>query len=272
MHPPHAARPAQAHEGAINLVKSNRSLSRGLRILRAFNDVPQPTLTELATRVDLTKATCLRFLQTLQEEGYLEFDEALKRYRLRPLVLELGYAALTSMSLPVVAGPVMQALADRTGGAVNLAVLDGDEVVIVGRNVANVEKRRLVTMNLHVGMRVPAHCTAMGRVLVGATHPDVREFVAAMRLEKLSPRTLVNRPRLAKAIAEAAERGYEIVEDQLSLGYGAIGIPLTTPRGQKFALTVSFTTAEYSRAKVVRDFLPMLRETADQLGRLLAAQ
>jgi len=253
------------------LVKTNRSLSRGLRILRAFNEHPQPTLTELATSVDLTKATCLRFLQTLHDEGYLDFDETLKRYQLRPLVLELGYAALTSMSLPVVAGPEMQALADRAGGAVNLAVLDGDEVVIVGRNVAHAEKRRLVTMNLHVGMRLPAHCTAMGRVLIGATHSDVRAFVATMRLEKLTPKTLVNRPGLSKAIMEAASRGYEVVEDQLSLGYGAIGIPLAIPHRQKFALTVSFPTSEYSRAKIVKDMLPALKETADQLGRLLAA-
>jgi IclR family pca regulon transcriptional regulator len=254
------------------LVKTNRSLSRGLRILRTFNDLPQPTLTELAARVDLTKATCLRFLQTLQDEGYLDFDATLKRYQLRPLVLELGYAALTSMSLPVVAGPEMQALADRTGGAVNLALLDGPEVVIVGRNVAYTEQRRLVMMNLHVGMRLPAHCTAMGRVLIGATHPDVRAFVATMPLEKLTPKTLVNRPSLAKAIVDAAEQGYAVVEDQLSLGYGAVGIPLVTPRGQKFALTVSFTTSEHSQAKVVRDLLPALKETADQLSRLLATK
>ena len=250
-------------------MKTNRSLSRGLRILRAFNDLPQPTLTELATRVDLTKATCLRFLQTLQDEGYLVFDEALKRYQLRPMVLELGYAALTSMSLPVVAGPEMQALADRTGGAVNLAVLDGHEVVIVGRNVAHAEKRSLVTMNLNVGMRLPAHCTAMGRVLIGATHSELRAFVAKMPLEKLTPKTLVNRPRLVEAFAEAAERGYAVVEDQLSLGYGAVGIPLTSPHGQRFALTVSFTTSEYSYAKIVRELLPPLRATADQLSRLL---
>ncbi|MCO5105778.1 MAG: helix-turn-helix domain-containing protein [Burkholderiaceae bacterium] len=254
------------------MLKTNRSLSRGLRILRAFNDLPQPTLTELAKRVDLTKATCLRFLQTLQDEGYLDCDESLKRYQLRPLVLELGYAALTSMSLPVVAGPEMQALADRTGGAVNLAVLDGHEVVIVGRHVAHAEKSRLVTMNLHVGMRLPAHCTAMGRVLIGATHPDVRAFVATMPLEKLTPKTLVNRPRLVKAIIDAAERGYEVVEDQLSLGYGAVGIPLVTPRGQKFALTVSFTTSAYTYPKIVKELLPALNEAAGQLARLLAAK
>lgn len=252
------------------MLKTNRSLSRGLRILRAFNDLPQPTLTELAKRVDLTKATCLRFLQTLQDEGYLDFDESLKRYQLRPLVLELGYAALTSMSLPVVAGPEMQALADRTGGAVNLAVLDGHEVVIVGRNVAHAEKSRLVTMNLHVGMRLPAHCTAMGRVLIGATHPDVRGFVAKMRVERLTPKTLVNRAGLAKAISEAATRGYEVVEDQLSLGYGAIGVPLAVPNRQKFALAVSLATSDYSRAKLVRDVLPPLKAAAEQLGRLLS--
>ncbi len=82
-----------------------------------------------------------------------------------------------------------------------------------------------------------------------------------MPLEKLTPKTLVNRPRLVKAIVDAAERGYEVVEDQLSLGYGAVGIPLVTPRGQKFALTVSFTTSAYTYPKIVKELLPALSAT-----------
>ncbi len=82
-----------------------------------------------------------------------------------------------------------------------------------------------------------------------------------MPLEKLTPKTLVNRPRLVKAIVDAAERGYEVVEDQLSLGYGAVGIPLVTPRGQKFALTVSFTTSAYTYPKIVKELLLALSAT-----------
>lgn len=252
------------------MTKSNRSLARGLGILRVFNESPRPTLTEISHRVGLTKATCLRFLRTLQEEGYVDYVEDLKRYQLRPLVLELGYAALASLSLPQVAAPEMQALADRTGGAVNLSVLDGDEIIVVARTVAHHEKRRLVTMNLHVGMRLPAHCTAMGRVLIGIAHPDLEGFVTGMRVEKLTPKTEVSRPQLLRAIREAAANGYEVVEDQLSLGYGAIAVPIRIPHRPPFALAVSMSTVDYSRAGLEREVLPALRETADRLTRAFA--
>ena len=175
------------------MIKQNRSLSRGLRILRVFNEEPRPTLTRIAASVELDKTTCRRFLLTLQEEGYVEYDETLKRYQLRPLVLELGFAALGSMSVPKVAAPYMQDLANQTGGALNLSKLEGDEVVLVGRAVAEAEKRKLVTMNLHVGMRLPAHCTAMGRILIGTTQRDVSDFVQQMAIQQVVASTLVSR-------------------------------------------------------------------------------
>ncbi len=252
------------------MIKQNRSLSRGLRVLRVFNDIPRPSLAEIAASVELDKTTCRRFLVTLQEEGYVEYDEALKRYQLRPLVLELGYAALGSMSVPALAAPYMQDLANRTGGAANLSVLEADEVVLVGRAVAEVEKRRLVTMNLHVGMRLPAHCTAMGRILIAGTHEDVRGFVASMRVQKMTTSTVVNRAALARAIVEAAARGYAVVEDQLSLGHGAVAVALKSGRGRPFALAVSVSTGDYSGARLVRDVLPLLRDVREKLERVIA--
>jgi IclR family transcriptional regulator, pca regulon regulatory protein len=251
-------------------MKSNRSLARGLMILRTFNEAPRPTLTEISTRVGLTKATCLRFLKTLQDEGYVDYDESLKRYQLRPLVLELGYAALASLSMPTAAVPEMQALADQTGGAVNLSVLDGTEIVLLARTVAQEEKRKLVTMNLHVGMRLPAHCTAMGRILLGISKPDVAAFVAGMQLAQLTNKTLVDSDKLSEAIMHAASRGYEIIEDQLSLGYGAVGVPLIIPNHPPFALAVSVSTLDNSHDRLERVILPLLQQTADRLSRAFA--
>lgn len=251
------------HQG----IKGNRSLVRGLAIIRAFNQTPRPSLTEIARQVGLTKATCLRFLRTLQEEGYVDYDDALKRYQLRPLVLELGYAALASLSLPTMVTPEIQALADETGGAVNLSVLDGDEVVILARTIAQAEKRKLVTMNLHVGMRLPAHCTTMGRILVGISTPDVRAFVNTMRIEKMTTETLIDRDALSEVIVQAASRGYEVTEDQLRLGYGAVGVPLVIPHHPPFALAVSLSSVDNSREQLVRETLPLLQQTAERLSR-----
>ncbi|MCC6870442.1 MAG: helix-turn-helix domain-containing protein [Burkholderiales bacterium] len=252
------------------MIKQNRSLSRGLQILRVFNRKPSPSLAEIAAAVELSKTTCRRFLITLEEEGYVAYDGVAKRYSLRPLVLELGYAALGSMSIPSLAAPYMQELADQTGGAVSLSVLEGDEIVYVGRSVAAAEKRKLVTMNLRVGMRVPAHCTSMGRVLIATEHADVRAFVSRMRIEKMTPRTLVNRADLTRAIQDVAKQGYAAVEDQLSLGYGAIAVPLTPASGRRYALAVSQSTTDYTQARLTREVLPALREVANKLDRIIA--
>ena len=252
------------------MIKQNRSLSRGLRILRVFNDEPRPTLARIAAGVELDKTTCRRFLLTLQEEGYVEYDETLKRYQLRPLVLELGFTALGSMSVPGVAAPYMQDLANQTGGALNLTTLDGDEVVLVGRAVAEAERRKLVTMNLHVGMRLPAHCTAMGRILIGTTHRDIPGFVDKMRIQKVVASTVVSRPELVREINEAALNGYAVVEDQVSQGVSAIAVALNGGASGRFALAVSVTTGDYSRTELVRDVLPPLQEVQRKLERIFA--
>jgi IclR family pca regulon transcriptional regulator len=249
------------------MVVSNRSLSRGLTILRVFNEIAAPSLTEIATRVGLTKATCLRFLRTLQEEGYLSLNEQTKRYQLRPLILELGYAALSSLSLPVIAEPEMEALAEQARGTVNLSMLDGDEIVVVGRQIASRDTRNLVTMNIHIGTRLPAHCTAMGRLLVANEVADISDFVSKMRVIKMTPKTLIHRTHLAHEIREAGCRGWEIVEEQLGIGYSAIAVLVRIGGSQPFALAVSVPSKEFSRARLVRDVLPLLQAAADRLER-----
>ncbi len=244
---------------------SNRSLSRGLAIVRVFNEIPSPSLTEIATRVNLTKATCLRFLRTLQDEGYVGHDEESKRYQLRPLVLELGYAALSSLSLPLMAESEMEVLADAVGGSVHLGLLDGDEVVVVARSIASLETRKLVTMNIHVGSRLPAHCTAMGRMLI-AQSEDIDAHVAAMDITQMTPKTLVHRGKLAKEIKESRKRGWSLVEEDLGMGYSAIGT-LVEAGAQRYGLAVSVNTKDYTRDRLVAEVLPLLEAAANRLQR-----
>ncbi|KGD90165.1 hypothetical protein JL37_19565 [Achromobacter sp. RTa] len=244
---------------------SNRSLSRGLAIVRVFNEIPSPSLTEISTRVNLTKATCLRFLRTLQDEGYVGHDEETKRYQLRPLVLELGYAALSSLSLPLMAESEMEVLADAVGGSVHLGLLEGDEVVVVARSIASLETRKLVTMNIHVGSRLPAHCSAMGRMLISQSD-DIDAYVAGMKISQMTSKTLVHRGKLAKEMKETRKRGWSLVEEDLGIGYSAIGT-LVEAGAQQYGLAVSVNTKDYSREKLVKDVLPLLSAAADRLQR-----
>src|SRR5512139_1746855 len=138
-----------------------QSLERGLAVIRAFDrDHPELTLSEVATATGVTRAAARRFLLTLAELGYVRSDGRL--FALTPRVLELGYAYLSSMSLPEVAEPHLEALVATVNESSSVSVLDGTDVVYVAR----VPTSRIMTVSISVGTRFPAYATSMGRVLL----------------------------------------------------------------------------------------------------------
>lgn len=135
-----------------------RSFERGLSVIRAFDaDHAELTLSQVARACDLTRAAARRFLLTLADLGYVRTDGRL--FRLSPRVLELGYAYLSSLTLPQIAQPHLEQLAARTGESASLCVLDGDDVVYVAR----VPTRRIMTATITLGTRFPAHVTSHPR-------------------------------------------------------------------------------------------------------------
>ena len=133
-----------------------QSLERGLAVIRAFDaEHSQLTLSEVARITGLTRAAARRFLITLVELGYVRTDGRL--FALRPRILELGYAYLSSLTLPEVALPHMEALVARVNESCSVSVLDGDEVVYVAR----VSTHRIMTVAISVGTGLPAYATSM---------------------------------------------------------------------------------------------------------------
>ncbi len=122
---------------------------------------PGQTLADVARATGLTRAAARRFLLTLQSLGYVRGDGRL--FSLTPRVLELGYAYLSSLELPEIAQPHLQALVERVHESSSVSVLDDDEVVYVARVPA---QRRIMAVTISVGTRFPAFLTSMGRVLL----------------------------------------------------------------------------------------------------------
>ena len=132
-------------------------------MIRAFGaDDPELTLSDVARRTGLTRAAARRFLLTLTDLGYVRTDG--KQFALTPRVLELGYAYLSSLSLPEIAEPHLERLAAEVRESSSVSVLDGDEIVYVGR----VPTSRIMRVSINVGTRFPAYATSMGRVLLAA--------------------------------------------------------------------------------------------------------
>ena len=149
-----------------------QSLARGLSVIKAFDgEHPRRTLSEVARHTDLTRATARRFLLTLVELEYVRTDGSV--FWLTPRVLELGYSYLSSLSLPEIAGPHLEALSAKVRESTSVSILDGDDVVYVAR----VPVSRIMTVSITIGTRFPAYATSMGRVLLrGPTRRRIKRI------------------------------------------------------------------------------------------------
>jgi IclR family pca regulon transcriptional regulator len=208
------------------------SLARGLEVIRAFTrSTPRMTLSDIARATGMTRATVRRFLLTLVREGYADTDG--KYFGLKPKVLELGYAALSSLTFLDVAQPVMARLAEKLEESCFCAILDGDDVVYV----ACVQRpRRFVNIDLTVGGRVPAHCVSTGRVLLAALDErQLSRYLDRATLRKLTPNTVTSRVKLRSLVEETRTRGWSSVDQELEIGLRSISVPIKDHAGKVLA-------------------------------------
>lgn len=237
-----------------------RSLDRGLAVIRAFDgEHPRQSLSDVARRTGLTRAAARRFLLTLAELGYVRTDGRL--FALTPRVLELGYAYLSSLSLPEIAQPHLEALVREVQESASVSVLDGPDVVYVAR----VPTSRIMTVAITIGTRLPAYATSMGRVLLAALPADERERVlASSPAQPLTDRTITDPAALARELDAVRAAGYCVVDQELELGLRSISVPVRDRSGEVVA-AANVSTRAGSR-DVVREILPALRACADAIG------
>ena len=244
-----------------------QSLARGLAVITAFSsERPSMTLTEVAQATGLTRAAARRFLLTLHRLGYVHMND--REFSLAPRTLELGYAYLSTTPFWELAAPHMETLVDRLHESCSVSVLDGDEVVYVAR----VPTKRIMTIALSVGSRLPAYATSMGRVLLAALPPDELEgYLARVELLPLAPRTVTCRETLVELLEEVRQQGWALVDQELEQGVRSVAAPLTDSRGRTIgAINVSAHAARTTLDQLRREFLPALLETAAAISRGIA--
>jgi len=203
-----------------------QSLERGLAVIRCFDaDHPRLTLSEVAASTGLSRAAARRFLRTLVQLGYMRSDGS--RFLLRPKVLELGYAYLSSMTLPEVAMPHLEQLVERVHESSSVSELDGDDVVYIAR----VPTKRIMTVSISVGTRFPAYATSMGRVLLAA-QPDgwLAGYLAGVTLRGLTAHTITDPSSLEAELRKVRAQGWALVDQELEEGLRSIAAPIRDRR------------------------------------------
>lgn len=242
------------------------SLARGLSVLRAFNaDKPEMTLTEVAGKTNLTRAGARRFLLTLVELGYINKNQRL--FRLTPKVLELGYAFMASTPIAERSQPYLKQVTEQTGESSSLGVLDGDDVVYIARSPA----RRILMPGLHVGTRLPACYTSLGRVqLAHRSEQEWENYLGRIVLEPRTPFSITSKSALRKEFAKIRAQGYALVDQELEEGLRSLAVPVRDSNNNIVAaVNVSANAATASIDTMVRKFLPILKKAARDIQETL---
>ena len=209
-----------------------KSLARGLAVLQAFSaERPTMTLTEIARATGLNLAATQRITDTLLQLGYLKRDEH-KRYYLGPKVVLLGFSFLNGSQLRKQAARIMTDFGRRYGKTVNLAVLEEGEIIFLYRH----ESQRFLKYDLQPGSRLPAHCTAQGKVLLAAL-PDaqLRRLIQRMPLQSFTSRTITDPESLWNELMLTRRRGYAIADRELSLDLYSMGVGVVDAKGRVVA-------------------------------------
>jgi IclR family transcriptional regulator, pca regulon regulatory protein len=242
------------------------SLARGLRVIEAFErNTAGLSPAEISRLTGLSRAAVRRLLITLELLGYAESDGRI--YRLKTRVMRLGFSYLSSNSLATLAQPILQHVIELVHESSSVGVLEDDQIVYVARASA----KRVMSVGLSVGSRLPAFCTSMGRVLLsGLAEPELAAYLDRVELAPVTPKTIIDKSLLCDVIRQVRVEGFALNDEELELGHRSIAVPVRTRKGTMVAgMNIGLHAARVSVAEMIHRLLPILREHANMLGQLL---
>ena len=266
-------RPSQARTGAHQgegIPVSERdfvtSLQKGLEVLTCFGrQHTRLTVSEVSRLTGASPASARRSLLTLRQLGYLDSDG--KHFWMLPRALLVAHAYLASRPTPSLAQPLLDALSERTRESASLGTLLDDDAVIIARSTA----RRSLSTGLGIGSRLPAYCSAIGRVLLAGMEPaDAARRVRAMPRPRLTPQTVVDAGRLLDIVARCRSQGYATNDGELEAGVRSMAVPVHDRQGQLVAaMSIAMRAERMPMDEFVATYLPALRRARTTLGERL---
>ncbi len=242
-------------------------LAKGLRVIEAFTaDTPRLSISEAAEIAGLDRATTRRCLLTLAEQGYCAYDG--KFFTVTPRVLRLGTGCLASMPLPRIVQPWLDQLSEKIGQSTSVAILDGAEIVYVARAA----QRRVMSIALMPGSRLPAYCTSLGRVMLAALpEKQVKEHLETQSLLARTPYTLNTVEAVMGELSRVRSQGYAAVDQEVEPGLRSVAVPLRNARGTVVAaLNTGLAASPEPMAEVIEAYLPSLQKVSRELQGVLA--
>lgn len=248
-----------------------QAVINAIRLLETFRDEEEQGVTPLAKRLDLHKNNVFRLLATLEQLGYIEQCAANDRYRLGVRSLELGQAFGRSRNLLRRTRPVIDQLVETCGESAHLGLLRDMQVV----HVESRSPEQLVTTGTRIGRSLPAHCTALGKVLLACSPTGVREafdrkVIAGGNLPKLTSATICDPAKFFEHLRSVAVRGHALDLEECEPGLCCAAAPIFDGEGQLVAaLSVSGPCFRLSEERIHEEIVPLVVAAAEQLSREL---
>ena len=239
-------------------------LARGLAVLLALSDKKRRmSIAQVSHRTGIARATARRSLYTLKKLGFVAADEV-QHYYLRPRVLSIGHAYLSSSPLAVLAQPILDRLSDSLREACSLAILDGEEIVYLARSSSS----RIMSPALNVGRRLPAYCTSIGHVLLAHLPPgELDEYLAHARFHRYTDFTLTTSERLRETIKAVLANGFAFASQQMELRLCTLAVPVRDAGGHYVAgINVILQGRLVPAAEMAERFFRPLHEASMELG------
>ncbi|WP_142846584.1 IclR family transcriptional regulator [Telmatospirillum sp. J64-1] len=244
------------------------ALARGLSVIRAFGESrTRMTLADMAKATGLSRATVRRFLLTLKALDYVDSDG--RQFWLTPKILTLGYAYLTSSPLPQKIQPFLEQVSETTGQSCSASILHGDEIIYIARSAT----KRIMSVGLNVGTRLPAYSTAMGRVLLAELPPAaLDEYFSRVTLERHTEKTVTDARELRHILAAIRQQGWALVDEELEMGLRALAVPVRDSSGRVVAaMNIGADAGRITSEEMTETFLPSLQAAAENLRPLLGS-
>jgi len=245
-------------------IETVQSLIKGLAVIQAFNKKqPAMTLSEVAIATGFSRAASRRFLQTLVVEGYAKQEG--KLFSLTAKVLDLGFAYLSTQDIWHHGKPLIQQLVEQLNESCSAAVLEGEEVVYVARVATT---KRIMSISLTIGSRLPAFATSLGRVLLtDLSDSALDNFLSHCEMQQYTEHTITDKSILMAEIKQVKRQGYSLVEQELELGLTSISVPITDRMANIVAaLSISIHVSQTSKQHLLSTILPALQRCADKIA------
>lgn len=246
------------------------SIGKCFQVLEALSADGQPmTLTALSVASGLDRSATQRITHTLGRLGYLRQHPDTRAWSLGTRLLEFGHTVLANDRLRECALPLLETLNQRTGETVNLMKLEGQEIVYVAR----FPSRHAVSVDLHVGSRLPAYCTAAGRAILARMRPaEARALLSASRRTRLTERTTIDLAGLEKLLARARADGYSVNDQEAFVGDLSVAAAIVDRSGAPVgAINIAVPTPRWQRRTLERELAPLVVATARDMSIKYAA-